>query len=105
MAVRPMLAVSGGRLLALSTPFGQRGWFYRAWQSTEAWQRIKITAADCPRIPTDFLEEERRTMGPTMFAGEYDCKFTDAIDAVFAHEDVMAPSTATSPHCSPEAGR
>jgi len=29
-AVRPMLAVSGGRLLALSTPFGTRGWWYEA---------------------------------------------------------------------------
>jgi hypothetical protein len=27
-AVRPMLAVSNGRLIALSTPFGKRGWFY-----------------------------------------------------------------------------
>ena len=27
-AVRPMLAVSGGRLVALSTPFGNRGWWY-----------------------------------------------------------------------------
>src|SRR5215207_6984475 len=27
-AVRPMLAVSGGRLLMLSTPFGKRGVFY-----------------------------------------------------------------------------
>jgi hypothetical protein len=25
--VRPMLAVGGGRLIALSTPFGRRGWF------------------------------------------------------------------------------
>jgi hypothetical protein len=29
-AMRPMLAVSRGRLLALSTPFGKRGWFYEA---------------------------------------------------------------------------
>jgi hypothetical protein len=28
-AVRPMLAVSGGRLVALSTPFGTRGWWSR----------------------------------------------------------------------------
>lgn len=33
-AVRPMLAVSSGRLLALSTPFGTRGWWYDAWHST-----------------------------------------------------------------------
>src|SRR5207302_4542199 len=30
-AVRPMLAVSKGRLIALSTPYGQRGWFWNAW--------------------------------------------------------------------------
>ena len=30
-AVRPMLAVSGGRLLMLSTPFGKRGVFYEEW--------------------------------------------------------------------------
>ena len=40
-SVRPMLAVSRGRLVALSTPFGQRGWFYQEWQSTgnanQAW--------------------------------------------------------------------
>jgi hypothetical protein len=30
-SVRPMLAVSQGRLVALSTPFGQRGWFWQEW--------------------------------------------------------------------------
>ena len=32
-AVRPMLAVSegGGRLIALTTPAGKRGWFFDAW--------------------------------------------------------------------------
>lgn len=30
-ALRPMLAMSGGDLVALSTPFGKRGWFYHAW--------------------------------------------------------------------------
>ena len=32
--VRPMLAMSHGRLIALSTPWGKRGWFYEAWQGT-----------------------------------------------------------------------
>ena len=31
-SVRPMLAVSRGRLIAMSTPFGQRGWFFEEWQ-------------------------------------------------------------------------
>ncbi len=30
-AVRPMIAVSGGRIIALSTPFGTRGWWYQEW--------------------------------------------------------------------------
>src|SRR5918999_1021098 len=36
-SIRPMLAVSGGRLLAMSSPFGTRGWFYDAWISAEPW--------------------------------------------------------------------
>jgi hypothetical protein len=35
-AVRPMLAVSNGQLVALSTPFGQRGWFFDEWTSQGA---------------------------------------------------------------------
>src|SRR5262249_17822387 len=30
-SVRPMLSISQGRLIALSTPFGKRGWFYKEW--------------------------------------------------------------------------
>lgn len=89
-AARPMLAVSGGRLLALSTPYGQRGWFHHAWHGPEPWRRIKITAEQCPRISAEFLAEERRTMSPVAFASEYECCFTDAVDAVFAHADVVA---------------
>lgn len=36
-SVRPMLAVSQGRLVALSTPFGTRGWWYEAWRGSDAW--------------------------------------------------------------------
>ena len=34
-AVRPMLAMSGGSLLCLSTPWGQRGFFYDAWSKAD----------------------------------------------------------------------
>src|SRR5262249_56839935 len=47
-AVRPMLAVSQGRLVALSTPFGKRGWVHAAWTGAGAWERIAVTAAGCP---------------------------------------------------------
>ena len=89
-AVRPMLAVSGGRLIALSTPWGQRGWFFEAWQSTETWERVKIRARDCPRIPREFIEQEKREMNPAVYHSEYECEFIDAADSIFAHADVIA---------------
>src|SRR5215204_5402171 len=63
-AVRPMLAVSGGRLMMLSTPYGKRGAFYEAWTNggDEEWQRFEVAASECPRITAEFLEEERRQM-------------------------------------------
>lgn len=87
-SVRPMLAVSGGRLIALSTPFGNRGWFYEAWRGEEAWERHKIVASQCPRIPAAFLEEERRTLGGWWYSQEYECVFQDAIGAAFRTEDI-----------------
>jgi hypothetical protein len=62
MACRPMTAVSGGRIVTLSTPFGKRGWWFREWSSGEGWQRTLVKAYDCPRIPPAFLEEEFRTL-------------------------------------------
>ena len=87
-AVRPMLAVSGGRLLALSTPFGTRGWWYEAWRSEEAWERYEVPATQCPRITREFLEEERQAMGEWWFAQEYECQFLDAETQPFGREDI-----------------
>jgi hypothetical protein len=81
-----MLAVSGGRLMMLSTPFGKRGVFYEEWTGGEGWERYTVTASECPRIPPEFLEEERKTLGPWWFAQEYECRFMDTVDQVFATE-------------------
>lgn len=89
-AVRPMLAVSGGRLIALSTPWGKRGWWYEAWTGGEAWERYEIPATRCPRISAAFLAEERQALGPTFYAQEYECAFVETLDTVFAYDDVMA---------------
>jgi hypothetical protein len=89
-AVRPMLAVSRGRLVALSSAWAKLGWFYDSWVGGDGWERVKVTADQCPRISPDFLEEERRALGPRWFAMEYLCEFGDAIDAVFRGEDIDA---------------
>src|SRR5215208_5459181 len=66
-AVRPMLAVSGGALMMLSTPFGRMGAFYDAWTEGVGWQRFEVPARECPRISEEFLEEERRALPRRVF--------------------------------------
>jgi Helicase len=88
-ALRPMLAVSGGRLILLSSPFGKRGFFYEEWEHGGAvWERYRIPATDVPRISPDFLEEERRALGP-WFEQEYGCQFLDTQFQVFDYESVV----------------
>lgn len=89
-AVRPMLAVSGGRLILLSTPFGRRGVFFEAWTSGEGWERYEVPASECPRISPEFLEEERRSLPARVYRQEYLCSFEEVEDSVFAHEDIAA---------------
>jgi hypothetical protein len=48
-SVRPMPAVSRGRLIALSTPYGQQGWFWKEWTDGLGWGKIKIPWQQCPR--------------------------------------------------------
>jgi hypothetical protein len=91
-AVRPMLAVSKGRLLALSTPFGKRGWYYGEWVSSNSWKRVRITAQECPRIAPAFLAEERQSLGERWFRQEYQVSFEDMVGAVFAQADIDAAS-------------
>jgi len=88
-AVRPMLAVSGGRLILMSTPYGKRGHFFEAWKDGEAdWLRIEVTALQCPRISEAFLEKERREIGDLWFRQEFNCEFLETVDQVFRYDDI-----------------
>jgi hypothetical protein len=92
-AVRPMLAVSGGKLIMASTPYGKRGVFYREWTEGEGWERFEVPAEMCPRIPAVFLEEERRAMPAAQFAQEYECSFEETEMAVFSAGDIEGAVT------------
>ena len=97
-----MLAVSAGRVILLSSPFGKRGFFHEEWANGgSSWQRYEVPATMIPRIPAEFLEEERRALGP-FFAGEYMCQFLDNQFSVFSYESVM---TALSDDVQPLFGR
>ncbi|HEY1495416.1 MAG TPA: terminase family protein [Candidatus Solibacter sp.] len=94
MAIRPMLAVSGGTLWLMSTPWGKRGFFYEAWANGgPTWERVGVKAEDCPRIPASFLEEERREMGERMYRQEYCCEFGESESAVFSRDLIEAAFT------------
>ena len=92
-AIRPMLAVSGGSLIALSTPWGTRGWWHGAWTSDEPWERYEVPGTMCPRISPEFLAEEKRTLGDFFYAAEYECSFLDAQTQAFTRADVEAAFT------------
>jgi hypothetical protein len=82
-AVRPMLAVSGGALMMLTTPYGKRGVFYEEWTGGLGWERYEVPASECPRITEEFLDEERSSLPPFIFRQEYECSFEETEDQVF----------------------
>jgi superfamily II DNA or RNA helicase len=89
-AIRPMLAVSDGRLALLSTPFGRRGFFFNVWERGEDWKKIRITAKQCPRITEEFLKRERASMPHWFYRQEYECSFEESQAALFDWEEVEA---------------
>ena len=88
-AVRPMLAVSNGRLILMSTPNGQRGHFHEAWsKGGDEWERVEVPASECPRITPEFLEQERRALGEYHYRQEYQCEFVDSVHQLFRSADI-----------------
>jgi hypothetical protein len=90
VALRPMVAVSGGSITLLSTPYGRRGFFYRTWEQAQGWLKIQVTASQCPRLSADFLREELRELGPHWYAQEYECEFIESVYSVFMMDEVFA---------------
>jgi hypothetical protein len=88
--IRPMLAISAGRLVLMSTPFGKRGFFYEAWRSSEPWERYEVPASKVPRIAPEFVAEERRSTGEWWARQEWDVEFLDSSGAAFREADVEA---------------
>jgi Terminase large subunit, T4likevirus-type, N-terminal len=85
-ALDPMLAVSKGRLIEMSSPNGKRGHFYENWQHGAEVERIKIIGRECPRIGAEFLEKMRQKLGPMLFRQEFEGEFIDAESSAFSSE-------------------
>jgi hypothetical protein len=88
-SVSPMLAVSGGRYIMMSTPFGKRGHFFDTWTNAKNWEKYEITADQCPRITKEFLQSELDNGMPKNFwLQEYYCQFMDTEDQLFSYDIV-----------------
>lgn len=93
-ATKPMLAVSGGRLIALSTPYGKRGWWYEAWMATDqVWERYEIPATLCPRITPETLAKHRAAFPAAKYDQEYMCAFMEPFGAYWSRDDIAAMFT------------
>ena len=82
VAVRPMLATTGGTLDLLSTPRGNEGFFYDCFQKDD-FHHIHIKSEDCPRISDEFLKQERKRMTKLQYCQEYEAEFLDSLQQFF----------------------
>ncbi len=92
-AMRPVIRVARGRVIAGSTPFGKRGWFFDEFSSDKHgpdWLKVKVRADMCARYTPEALEDERREMGDRWYRQEMEASFEDMVDAVFSGDDIDA---------------
>ena len=91
-SITPMLAASPrGQLLAASSPFGKRGWFYDiATRPEYGYAVTRIPAPDCPRIAPEFLAAERARMSDIAFRSEFMCEFVEGAGFLFDPDDIAA---------------
>jgi hypothetical protein len=89
--IRPMILVSRGRVMLLSTPWGQRGFFWDEWDKAgPEWHRVMVTAAECPRIDPAELAYERSRVPEWWARQEDDCAFVDAEDQLYPSDLIDA---------------
>ena len=75
-AVTPMLAVTHGNIILLSTPFGREGYFARCFQD-QAYTTFHVSSEECSRIDSEFLAHEKKTMTKLQYQQEYLGEFVD----------------------------
>jgi hypothetical protein len=86
-ALRPMLAISHGEIVLMSTPNGRQGHFYETFTCTDpSWFKLTVTADKCPRISEEFLQSERLNMPESKFRQEYFCEFISMDGSLFSSD-------------------
>ncbi|OPX77816.1 MAG: hypothetical protein A4E45_01760 [Methanosaeta sp. PtaB.Bin039] len=90
LALLPMLARKPhSRLILASTPWGQRGHFFKTWAEGQGWQKVELRASENPRISPEYLEEMQATMSPWDFAQEFECEFVASESQLISEEMIQ----------------
>lgn len=77
-AVSPMIGVSGGQSILLSSADAKLGFFHKIMTGTDpAWSRYRVTAYECPRYSHEWLEWKRKNTSERVFKREFLAEFVD----------------------------
>jgi len=96
--VLPMVA-SDGVLMALSTPYGQAGWFFELWERPgSGWEKHRVTVHESVQWDEERIAEVRAYMGSHVFAADCLAEFQDTDQQLFSSQAVRA---AASPAVAP----
>jgi hypothetical protein len=87
-ALAPMLAISRGRLVELSTPYGKRGHFHAAWAAESGWEKVEFPATANPRMDAGWLAAQRATLGERWYKQEFLCSFEETVDQIFSQDSI-----------------
>jgi hypothetical protein len=86
-AVSPFLAVTGkaAKLILASTPFGQRGFLWRSFNS-DVFARHHVTEILNPLIEPSVVEKDRQSMDSMSFSAEWNAVFISGQSSYFSSE-------------------
>ena len=88
-AVTPMLAVTRGPIILLSTPFGRTGYFARCFNDP-TFSKFHVSSLECTRIDKEFLTQEKTRMSTLQFSQEYLGEFCDDLMQLFPDSLIKA---------------
>lgn len=86
----PMVGSSDGQLIALSTPWGQRGWFYEVAEhdETNAWEHYRVSVHESAQWSAERIAATRQTVSRFAWTSDYEAVFGDAEGQLFAQSDI-----------------
>ncbi|MGP9581040.1 MULTISPECIES: phage terminase large subunit [unclassified Brachybacterium] len=94
-SILPMVA-SDGQIIALSTPWGRRGWFYELHEAVgNGWERHRVTVHESAQYDAARIAEVKASLGSFVFSSDYECVFGDTDSQFFSTDSVRASFSST----------